>query len=563
MIHESTLVEPEDDPSLGGEFRLFGPPGTGKTTFLSDQARKWARDVGYDKIIIASFTRAAAAEIASRGIPVTRGNIGTLHALAYRSIDSPEIAETHLDEFSAEHPTYRLGNDRPDLDDGVDAPRGNSTEGDDLQRQYETLRARLTPRELWPASVRNFADVWERWRTGNGYVDFTGMIEAALEANTWAPGNPTVGLFDEAQDFTPLELALVRSWGSHMQRVLLAGDDDQTIYAFKGATPDAFLDPPVEETHKRVLRQSHRVPVAVHTAASRWVERLTRREPKLYEPRDEAGSIRVVRSTYRSPETIVEEAALAAGDGQTSMFLGTCSYMLDPIKAVLRREGVPFHNPYRRRRGDWNPLAPPAANRTTASQRLLAYLRPRPEVWGDESRLWTGGDLKAWTAHLQAKGFLRHGAKKLLDGLAPDIEIDDTALSDMFAALPEEDWPGLVNADLDWFDGRLLSTKRQGYEFPLQIARRRGAATLREEPRIVVGTIHSVKGGEADNVYLFPDLSIAGRREWHGHDTARDSVVRLFYVGMTRARSDLIVCSPATSLAIDPYTLAGPGAVAR
>lgn len=559
-VVEHQTIEP-DEPV--GEFRLFGPPGTGKTSFLKEQATKWAREVGVDRIIVASFTRAAAAEIASRGLPVARRQIGTLHALAYRTIDSPEIAETHVGDWNDEHVGYRLSSERPDLDDAFDAPRSSSTEGDELQRSYETLRSRMTPRELWPASVRRFADVWEGWCRSNSLVDFTGMIETALADVSRAPGDPRVGLFDEAQDFTPLELALVRSWGSHMERILLAGDDDQTIYAFKGATPEAFLDPPVAETHKRVLRLSHRVPVAVHAASSRWIERLSRREPKEYEPRDAPGTIRVVRSTYRSPESIVEEAAIAADAGVTSMILGSCSYMLDPVKAVLRREGVPFHNPYRTRRGDWNPLVRSTATRRSAGDRLLAYLRPRSDVWGDDARQWTGDDLKAWTVHLKASGFLRRGAKTLIDNLAPNAEIDDLALSDMFSALPEDEWVGLVTASTSWFEERLLASKRPSYEFPLQIVRRRGADVLRAEPKIVIGTIHSVKGGEADRVYLFPDLSIAGRRELHGDDRARDSVTRLFYVGMTRAREDLVVCSPATSLAIDPYTLAGPGAVSK
>jgi superfamily I DNA/RNA helicase len=67
-----------------------------------------------------------------------------------------------------------------------------------------------------------------------------------------------------------------------------------------------------------------------------------------------------------------------------------------------------------------------------------------------------------------------------------------------------------------------------------------------EAPRVVVGTIHSVKGGEADVVYLFPDLSRAGDAQYQRMGPPRDSVVRLFYVGMTRARHTLYICQPET-----------------
>ena len=57
-----------------------------------------------------------------------------------------------------------------------------------------------------------------------------------------------------------------------------------------------------------------------------------------------------------------------------------------------------------------------------------------------------------------------------------------------------------------------------------------------------------MKGGEADVVYLFPDVSEAGMLEWIADNKRRDSVVRQFYVGMTRAKETLVVCPPASPL---------------
>ena len=62
---------------------------------------------------------------------------------------------------------------------------------------------------------------------------------------------------------------------------------------------------------------------------------------------------------------------------------------------------------------------------------------------------------------------------------------------------------------------------------------------------------NSVKGGEADVVYVFPDLSRAGMREWTGDPEQQASVYRLFYVAMTRARDTLVLLRPQGDLAVN------------
>ncbi|MDP2857691.1 MAG: hypothetical protein Q8P50_06885 [Bacillota bacterium] len=69
-----------------------------------------------------------------------------------------------------------------------------------------------------------------------------------------------------------------------------------------------------------------------------------------------------------------------------------------------------------------------------------------------------------------------------------------------------------------------------------------GADALLRRPLVTVGTIHSVKGGEADVVYLFPDLSYSGMREWVQGPFIRDPLIRMFYVALTRAREVVVLC---------------------
>jgi len=61
------------------------------------------------------------------------------------------------------------------------------------------------------------------------------------------------------------------------------------------------------------------------------------------------------------------------------------------------------------------------------------------------------------------------------------------------------------------------------------------------EPRITVSTIHGAKGGEADNVVLFTDLSPAAEQQMNVNS---DDMHRVFYVGVTRTKENLFIVEP-------------------
>lgn len=71
----------------------------------------------------------------------------------------------------------------------------------------------------------------------------------------------------------------------------------------------------------------------------------------------------------------------------------------------------------------------------------------------------------------------------------------------------------------------------------------RAGGRLQDAPVIYVGTIHSVKGGEADNVVLLSDVSSKTRASFEKNPDAEH---RVFYVGATRAKKNLFLVSPKT-----------------
>src|SRR5436853_2617334 len=96
------------DHSVTAEYRIFGPPGTGKTTNLSRQIRRAVERFGKDSVLVTSFSRAAAAELAGLDLPVSANRIGTLHSHCWHALSRPQIAEVHVEEWNRQNPHFRI-----------------------------------------------------------------------------------------------------------------------------------------------------------------------------------------------------------------------------------------------------------------------------------------------------------------------------------------------------------------------------------------------------------------------------------------------------------------------
>lgn len=538
------------------EFRIIGPPGCGKTTYLAGQVSR-AVEAGR-RPLITSLTKAAALEIGSRvqyDYDFGEDQVGTLHAHCFRALGRPALIETaeqlkDWNDFAIRRdPTWELSLSVFGTSSAKDGESQYHAPGDSLYHQATIHRARLDRDDLIPTSCARFMRAFSDWRNMSKLHDFTALVERCFAEIEDPPESPDVIIVDEAQDHDRLELSLVRKWAAHesVDMLIVSGDPDQNLYEFRGAEPEAFYSGEAAKTI--ALEQSYRVPERVHREAVAMIRRIEDRVDVPYHPTRDRGEVYRSALSLAEPHRIVARAESCASRGESVMILATCEYMLRGLIKSLRLAGLPFHNPYAPNRGAFNPIG--ERRGVSSPRRLLSFLKPSRKFFGDDAKLWTWGELAQWVEPLTVKGFLRHGAKTKLVEFAETNGERLVTVAELRPFLDAETGAAelrKIDADpLAWYLSRLTAAKIKPFEYPVEIVRRHGVRAIEAVPKIVVGTIHSVKGGEADHVLLFPDLSPQGREQLGRNPSA---VIRSFYVGMTRAKRTLALGKSSSQSAI-------------
>ena len=527
------------------EHRIYGPPGTGKTATLTKMAEQAASKIGGGSVLVSSFTKAAAEIVTRRAPSIPPENVGTLHRFCFEAIGRMPVVEekkSYIEEWHAFAPAYAMSLPGcKDMNSGLETPDGEKL-GDKLLSMTTILRNKMIPEEQWPSAAQAFSQQWRSWKATVGGIDYTDMLEIALRDCSQAPNRPRIIFVDEAQDCTALQFAVLRRWAQATEKLIMVGDDDQCIYQFAGATPEAFAIGEIGP-QDRLLDQSYRVPYHVWEHATNWIAKVTDRVEKPYLPKHDPdpGFVKRCPFTFKQGPQLADLLAKSIAKYDSAMVIGSCSYMLEPVKKAMLEAGLPFHNPYRLIRADWNPLR--LATGTTYAQRVTSFLRPQTD-----GKAWTAVEIKEWADVLKADGVFNRGFKK-------KFHDEDYASTPAYRVLIDFFTPEAMEHalafDLAWWNDNLVNEAAgRKAAFPLKVVEKWGASFLdaaEVPPSVTLGTIHSVKGGEADVVIVIPDLSQEGMVEWTGK--GRSAIRRLMYVAITRARQGVFILKPAS-----PYT---------
>ncbi|CAL9522373.1 ATP-dependent DNA helicase Rep [Streptomyces sp. enrichment culture] len=357
-----------------GPLLVLAGPGTGKTTTLVESvAARIDRGGDPERILVLTFSRKAAVELRDR-MALRIGAARAPRATTFHSFGYALVRACHDSDRSTQPPRLLSG---PEQDVTVRELLAGQADLERLGlahvRWPDELRACLTTRGfadevravlarsrelgLGPGALDAFARRIGRpdWRAAAAFLaeyldvlDLQGVLDYAelVHRAVLLAGRPRVAerlaaqydavYVDEYQDTDPAQVRLLRALAGGGRTLIVFGDPDQSIYAFRGADVNGILDFP--HTFPRVdgrpapvqvLRTSRRSGAALLDAT----RQLARRMPLPRLPADKARA-------HREPVPVREGGRVEAYTYPTP---GT---ELDNIADLLRRahleDGVPW-----------------------------------------------------------------------------------------------------------------------------------------------------------------------------------------------------------------------------
>ena len=374
-LMELTAAQRRAVEHAGRNLQLVACAGSGKTEVVARRVAHLLAPDGDDaleprNIVAFTFTEKAAAELKERIVTRTREALGEIHGMADLFVGT--IHAFCLDLLQGEAPEYLKYEVLNEVQQAIFVDRNcrlaglttsKGLNGVQLKRYVDTnhyvnalaiLReADLEPSELNGCSVVAGLDAYRELLRERSYFDYSSILEVAAESLT----NHTdlrrrlaerlrYVIVDEYQDVNPIQEKIVRSLHDLGARVCVVGDDDQTIYQWRGSDVRnilAFRDryPGVDRIR---LDENFRSSAGIVDTARVFIEQNAKRLQKAMTPAGEQVTERgdVVALAFDAPEEEAEHIAATArslrgvafrdGEGERGLAWSDMAVLLRSVK---------------------------------------------------------------------------------------------------------------------------------------------------------------------------------------------------------------------------------------
>ena len=567
---------------------VLAGPGSGKTSVIVERTAYMTGEgkIPSSSVLVVTFSRAAAVEMKERflkftGQSSTQVTFGTFHGVFY-GILKQAYNLTSANILSEEEKNGILRELALNFG-GELASEGDFTE--EIAKEISMVKGNRISLEHYYSSCcpdevfRQIYGAYGNMLRERRKLDFDDMLLSCYELfdkrkdilRAWQQKFRYI-LVDEFQDINQLQYDIVRLLAEPENNLFIVGDDDQSIYHFRGARPEIMLnftkDYPGAE--KVVLDVNYRCSKRILDSAMKVIGRnKTRFQKELSTPNQEGEPVRLCE--YANPReeylSVTAELRKRLEQGEnlenTAVLLRTNQEAEGLIAAFMERQ-IPFTmkeklpNLFQH----WicrNFLAYMRFAQGERSRKLFLEIMNRPNRYISRDAIasdreisferlrdfykdkdWMCDRLTTMETHLRIlKGLPPYAAINFIrKGMGYEEYLQEYAL---YRKIKPEELGEIMDRLSESAKG--MNTLKEWEEYIEDYTRKlEEQAGKQKKEGVQILTLHGAKGLEFDRVYILNvnEGSIPYRKAVLA--PAVEEERRLFYVGMTRARKFLTLC---------------------
>ena len=319
-----------------GPAMVLAGPGSGKTLVITRRVEYLIKKYGVrsEQILVITFTKAAAKEMRERFARITKEDrfpvtFGTFHGIYYGILKwAYRMNASNI--FSEEEKMMLLreviAGMELEIEDEKEFLQGIASE----IGQIKNNRLSLEEYESSNCSDQMFRQIYEEYERRRKLlkkIDFDDMLVLCYELfqkrpdilQLWQKKFQYI-LIDEFQDINQVQYDVIRMLALPENNLFIVGDDDQSIYRFRGARPEIMLGFSKDYPNAKsiILDVNYRSTKAVVSAARRVIERNKNRYQKEIITVNEQGDnvhIQEVRHPVEESHYVREQIAKAVAAG--------------------------------------------------------------------------------------------------------------------------------------------------------------------------------------------------------------------------------------------------------
>lgn len=314
---------------LDGPCMVLAGPGSGKTRVITYRIANMLvnKNIKPTSILAISFTKASSIEMKNRALSLSNDfrmnkvTYGTFHSVFFRIL---RYFENYNIESILDEKTKRIGLKNILKGLNIENADDDETIGQVINEISYVKNELMDKRDFKSEVLTNdeFIKVYnfyEEYKQQMNKIDFDDMLIKTYELlkNNKAALDRVRSVYryilvDEFQDINKVQFEALKLIANPSNNIFVVGDEDQSIYGFRGSRPDFLLE--FEEyfsnTKKVLLDINYRSKGEIINIANRLIEKNTNR----YEKVIKCGQGNGAKVNYISPEDSEEEAVYIAKD---------------------------------------------------------------------------------------------------------------------------------------------------------------------------------------------------------------------------------------------------------